>query len=177
MTAAALLAECRERGITLSVSGGQLQYRAPKATLTQDLRAALIANKADLLIELARRKAVDAVLAAFPGATIFAENAPVTSPGRRQRPLPAVEVWAVGDPCSLCGGTDYWLPPVNGHFLCATCHPEPPRRRRKVVGVEDQRPGQLRLYPSDPNAPGAPRFEGERGLTDERSPRDERKIT
>ena len=52
MSAAALLADLRGRGVELAAAGETLRYRAPKGTMTPDLRQALADHKADLLAEL-----------------------------------------------------------------------------------------------------------------------------
>lgn len=53
MTALALLAELRRRGVVLEASGDRLRYRAPSGALTAELRAALAAHK-DALLEVLR---------------------------------------------------------------------------------------------------------------------------
>lgn len=52
MTALALLAELRRRGVVLEASGDRLRYRAPAGAMTAELRAALAAHKAELLMML-----------------------------------------------------------------------------------------------------------------------------
>lgn len=54
MTAIALLAELRLRGVDLTVEGGHLRYRAPKGVLTPDLRTAMAEHKVELLTLLTR---------------------------------------------------------------------------------------------------------------------------
>ena len=49
MNTAKLLTEVQRRGIELRAEGASLHYRAPKGTLTADLRAKLKAHKAELL--------------------------------------------------------------------------------------------------------------------------------
>ncbi|MCP4927635.1 MAG: amino acid adenylation domain-containing protein [Gammaproteobacteria bacterium] len=49
MTAIELLALLTKQGITLSVDGGDLRISAPKGSLTEELRAHLVANKSELL--------------------------------------------------------------------------------------------------------------------------------
>ncbi len=49
MNTAELLTEVQRRGIQLRAEGASLHYRAPKGTLTADLRAKLKAHKAELL--------------------------------------------------------------------------------------------------------------------------------
>ncbi len=52
MNTAELLTEVQRRGIQLRAEGASLHYRAPKGTLTADLRAQLKAHKAELLTAL-----------------------------------------------------------------------------------------------------------------------------
>ena len=52
MNTAELLTEVQRRGIQLRAEGASLRYRAPKGTLTADLRAKLKAHKAELLTAL-----------------------------------------------------------------------------------------------------------------------------
>ncbi len=52
MNTAELLTEVQRRGIQLRAEGASLRYRAPKGTLTADLRAKLQAHKAELLTAL-----------------------------------------------------------------------------------------------------------------------------
>ncbi len=52
MNTAELLTEVQRRGIQLRAEGASLHYRAPKGTLTADLRAKLKAHKAELLTAL-----------------------------------------------------------------------------------------------------------------------------
>ena len=53
MTAAAVLAEARGRGITLSSRGDRLAFDAPAGAMTPDFRESIAANKGDLLALLA----------------------------------------------------------------------------------------------------------------------------
>ncbi len=55
MTAALSLPELKARGIEVWAEGEQLHYRAPAATVTPDLLAALKARKPELLAELTKR--------------------------------------------------------------------------------------------------------------------------
>jgi hypothetical protein len=48
----ALLAELRARGVVLAPAGDRLRYRAPRGTLTPDLRQQLLSQKAELLLML-----------------------------------------------------------------------------------------------------------------------------
>ena len=52
MTAAQLLSDLRDRGVELTSAGGKLRYGAPPGALTDDLRAAMQAHKAELLVLL-----------------------------------------------------------------------------------------------------------------------------
>lgn len=52
MTAQPLLYDCWSRGITLSVDGGNLAFRAPPGALDEALRERLRENKAELLAAL-----------------------------------------------------------------------------------------------------------------------------
>ena len=49
MTTAELLRATRERGIELHAVGDGVRYRAPRGALTDDLRRALTARKAEIL--------------------------------------------------------------------------------------------------------------------------------
>lgn len=49
MTAEAILDQARSRGIRLSVTGGELRYRAPAGALTPELRAGLVEHKPVIL--------------------------------------------------------------------------------------------------------------------------------
>lgn len=53
MTAPALLAELRQRGVTVRADGGKLRFVAPRGTLTDELRQAIQRNRASLLALLA----------------------------------------------------------------------------------------------------------------------------
>jgi len=57
MSAATLIRECRERGIRLLPVGEKLRVEAPKGLLTLELRAQLVASKAELLCLLAEQDA------------------------------------------------------------------------------------------------------------------------
>jgi hypothetical protein len=52
LTAHALLATLRHRGIELTADSGRLHYRAPRGVLTADLLAAVAAQKGELLAVL-----------------------------------------------------------------------------------------------------------------------------
>ena len=52
MTVAQLLSDLRDRGVELTSAGGKLRYGAPPGALTDDLRAAMQAHKAELLVLL-----------------------------------------------------------------------------------------------------------------------------
>jgi hypothetical protein len=52
VTAAQLLSDLRDRGVELTSAGGKLRYGAPPGALTDDLRAAMQAHKAELLVLL-----------------------------------------------------------------------------------------------------------------------------
>jgi hypothetical protein len=49
MTPRELLAECHRRGIALEPSGETLHYRSPKGALSEDLKAALVERKSEIL--------------------------------------------------------------------------------------------------------------------------------
>src|SRR5712691_3595723 len=53
MTAQDLLAEVRARGITLTVEGGTLTYRAKRGAMTSDLRASLAQRRLEVIALLA----------------------------------------------------------------------------------------------------------------------------
>ncbi len=56
MKASALLEDLRRRDVTLEADGDRLLVDAPAGTMTDDLRAALVENKEDLLELLARER-------------------------------------------------------------------------------------------------------------------------
>ena len=58
MNAAELVSRVRDLGINLWVEGDDLRYSAPKGALTQDLRAELVAHKAEILAFLRETQAV-----------------------------------------------------------------------------------------------------------------------
>ena len=57
MTAAALVADLRKRGVALAVVGDRLRWRAPKGVMTEAMVKALRCHKADVLAALNARKA------------------------------------------------------------------------------------------------------------------------
>lgn len=66
MTAAALLADLRARGVTLEAAGSRLRFR-PREAVPSDLRAALAAHKAELLALLRPRDAPGTLRPGAPG--------------------------------------------------------------------------------------------------------------
>src|SRR5947207_6586140 len=78
MTAHELLSQLRAKGVELKTSGGdRLVIDAPKGTVTEDLRAALSANKAELLqiLNMEANKAV--APPAVEAAPAFPETPPI----------------------------------------------------------------------------------------------------
>jgi hypothetical protein len=94
----ALLSELQRQGVTLQAEGDRLRVKAPKGTLTPEVRQALTAQKAELL-----RLLVDSPPppAAFP-----------------REPPPADVVGGI--PCADCGGTEWWRW-LDGRLLCRPC--------------------------------------------------------
>lgn len=56
MSGAEILQEARQRGIVLEAQGGELRYRAPKGSLTSDLRSALAEHKREIIAALVEGK-------------------------------------------------------------------------------------------------------------------------
>jgi len=56
MSAAVLLESLRSRGVILSADGDQIKYRAPRGTMTPDLRQALADRKGELLALLSEQQ-------------------------------------------------------------------------------------------------------------------------
>ena len=61
MTAHDLLADLTARGVQLTAQGGRLHVDAPAGVLTEELRAALVSRKADLLALLARSNEINEI--------------------------------------------------------------------------------------------------------------------
>lgn len=95
MTAAALLADLRRRGVELRAEGDRLRWRAPRGAVTPADLARLRAAKAELLRALAQDE------------ELGLDSAPIVEV--RERTLRAVlvhsarygEAWLVVDPCML----------------------------------------------------------------------------
>lgn len=87
MTAAALLAELRRRGVELWAEGDRLGYRAPRGALTPELREAVAARKGELL-ELLRGGPARPAPAQEPGAAQGGPEpqAPLEVEGHRIKP-------------------------------------------------------------------------------------------
>ena len=56
MTAVAILEEAKQLGIVLEAQGNHLRFRAPKGTLTPELREALARHKGEILAVLQSRQ-------------------------------------------------------------------------------------------------------------------------
>ncbi len=85
MTADKLLTTCRQAGIILAAAGDNLDVDAPKGAITQEIRAALLAQKPELLAVLSRLQCMRATVG--------------------QVPIPCAVLAAVGGPgrCFSCG--------------------------------------------------------------------------
>ena len=89
-----LLAVLRDLGVHLAVEGAHLKVDAPRGVLTPELRAAISANRTDLLCSL---------LAERP-----AWDPPVLKDG-----MPAVRC--------VCGARDWVWAPAVGRWWCDAC--------------------------------------------------------
>lgn len=109
MRACELLAELRQRGLDLAVEGDRLRYR-PREVVTPELRAAMVAHKAELLGLLAKRACeVDWRVEAMR------PQVPRTGPipflaARRSGPVPDDACLSCGDPL-----------PRGGRYCCPPC--------------------------------------------------------
>ena len=80
MTVAGLIAELEDRGIILSLAGGEIRYRSPKGAFTDKDRAALRSRRGEISAYLEARNAARGLRAAV------SENGPLT-------PSVAQEMW------------------------------------------------------------------------------------
>src|SRR6266850_8325813 len=94
MTAHDLLSQLRQKGVEVKISGDdRLVIDAPKGTVTEDLRSALSANKAELLrilkAEQAANAKADELPELIPTAPPIARPAPELWPAAAAKPVPA----------------------------------------------------------------------------------------
>jgi len=94
MTAHDLLSQLRQKGVEVKISGDdRLVIDAPKGTVTEDLRSALSANKAELLrilkAEQAANAKADELPELIPTAPPIARPAPEVGPAAAAKPVPA----------------------------------------------------------------------------------------
>ena len=111
MTVYDTIAEAARAGVSLSLDGDRLRYRAPAGALTPDLRAGLAAHKDDLRHLLALTPDSPEYGAALAG---VAQALGWQRVEQRRR-------------CYVCGGTRWWERATGG-WVCGTCHPAPPER-------------------------------------------------
>lgn len=99
MTADRLLTTCRQAGITLAAAGDNLDVDAPKGSITPEIRAALLAQKWELLAVLSRLQGMRATVG--------------------QVPIPCAVLAAVGGPgrCFSCGDS------LDHPHACGRCAP------------------------------------------------------
>lgn len=112
--ASALLRQVRQCGIVLTAEGASLRYRAPPGALAPDLRAALVAHKADLLALLQYEEREIAWRVA-----LFRSQVPTAGP------IPVLVVhdlpaWAEG--CLSCGAALDGAGPFRCHLCSAAVH-------------------------------------------------------
>src|SRR5437879_5421966 len=93
MTAHDLLAQLRQKGVEVRTSGDdRLVIDAPKGTVTEELRSALSANKAELLRILKAEQPANANAEADELPELVPTAPPVTTPANE--PLPNVSEFA-----------------------------------------------------------------------------------
>ena len=108
MTADKLLTTCRQAGIILAAAGDNLDVDAPKGAITQEIRAALLAQKPELLAVLSRLQGMRATVGQVP--VPCAVLATVGGPGRCFScgdPLAHPESYGRCDPCAVASELFY----------------------------------------------------------------------
>ena len=109
MTVNSIIAAAVRAGVSLSLDGDRLRYRAPAGALTPELRAGLTEHRDELRHLLALSPADPAYAGALVG-------------------VAQALGWGRVEPrrCYSCGGTRWWRRKDGGR-LCCNCHPEPPK--------------------------------------------------
>lgn len=114
MTSLAILDELRDLDVRLEVDGDRLVVDAPKAVMSDEMRARLREHKAELLAVLLDQDSLRAI--------------------EERRNL-----WGDG-PCYVCGGGLFWHR-RGSPLVCANCHPPAVPgivyRRLRLESVED----------------------------------------
>lgn len=105
--AARLLNELYRRGVALRRDGDNLVVR-PKSSMTPDLRAQLLAHKAEVL--------------ALLGSSAERDVAHGRAPDLVDVQLAAL----AGGECYACGGVVFWKLRAADELVCVTCHPPGP---------------------------------------------------
>lgn len=124
MTATDVLASLQQRGVTLTVDGTRIRYRAPAGAITDDDRAALRAHKQELLVLLALPSATQNALS--PPALKVRTRAPTRDAGLSERAGQVQHQYPLGGACGVCGGRVFRLrgtPKADTHwtFVCSHC--------------------------------------------------------
>ena len=110
MTVYDTIAAAARAGVSLSLDGDRLRYRAPSGALSPDLRAGLTQHREELRH----------LLALTPDSPEYGEalvRVAAALGWQRVERRPRC--------CYGCGGTRWWERPTGG-LVCATCHPPPP---------------------------------------------------
>ena len=110
------IAAAARAGVSLSLDGGRLRYRAPAGALTPELRAGLADHRDELRHLLALPPDSPEYAAALAGVAAALGWQRVERRPRR---------------CYSCRTSRWWEWPTGG-LVCATCHPPPPGT--EVVG-------------------------------------------
>ena len=109
MTVYDTIAAAARAGVSLSLEGDRLRYRAPAGALTPELRAGLAEHRDELRHLLILSPADPEYGEALVGVAAALGCRRVK---RRRR-------------CYGCGGSRWWERPTGG-WVCGTCHPRPP---------------------------------------------------
>lgn len=125
-----LLEALRDRGIDLATDGGELRVR-PVHAVTPEIRAQLVAHKAEL-IELLAHDVVAAVVRVFDGAVEPREFKATAL----LLPEPVPE--GPGTTCRACHGAMWWRLRERATWICARCHPPlQPSSLIEVAGADE----------------------------------------
>lgn len=119
MTAVALLAECRQRGLTLTAEEGRLLVR-PAGQADDELLARLQAWKAELLVLLAA--ASDAELDRDDESLDPPTDWDAANPSPEPRSFSRAWPWTRKPWCDY-GHPTAWRSIYGSHLICETCHP------------------------------------------------------
>ncbi|MBI3864645.1 MAG: hypothetical protein HY290_22435 [Planctomycetia bacterium] len=102
MSADSLIEELRRAGVTLTVAGDELRFRAPAGVMTAELKATLAARKTELIEALCQPR-VDRAQIGCPWSNLI-----VRGPGLRPRLVPARRIPVAALECHFHG--DDWRP-------------------------------------------------------------------